>query len=370
MLLKPHISSNAATLADFLRVQAASYYTQLAGAAPQVHLEHESLRPFSELYEFTIHGDVKSRRLFVKLPFPNRSCRSNTANRPRLFEPAAPELLASLEFTAMRHIQQSFSRLDDARFGSVHVLDLVQSPDAIVMEKAEGATLREVSGGCLGAERDVDDSTAVIQNAVFQNVGQWLRHFHQLPDLPHTRPRTTRRDHFIAMIDEFLDYFPAVRAPRWMTSVGEFLRQESESTLQHGLSLGLAHGDFAPRNVIVAANNRVTVLDTLARWRAPIYEDIALFLLSLKLGRGSKLLFTSRTKGLTTSSREFLKGYFDDASSEWPTIRLFILQAILDRGCSYLSTHSMQNPVAAVKHCCKLHVLRRVAEHFMSTDSL
>ncbi|MEO8494842.1 MAG: hypothetical protein ABI614_07210, partial [Planctomycetota bacterium] len=143
-----------------------------------------------------------------------------------------------------------------------------------------------------------------------------------------------------------------------------------DSTLAHDLPLGLAHGDFAPRNVIVSDNGRITVLDTLARWRAPIHENLALFLLSLQLSRGAKTLLTRSPIGLTTISRAFLSGYRGNAECEWPTLRLFILQALLDRGCSYLSARSARNPVAAIKRSCKLQILKRLAKSCMSLESL
>ena len=51
------------------------------------------------------------------------------------------------------------------------------------------------------------------------------------------------------------------------------------------LPLGTSHGDYAPRNILVGAHGEVTVLDTLGRWRAPIYSDLGNFLFAIKAGR-------------------------------------------------------------------------------------
>jgi aminoglycoside phosphotransferase (APT) family kinase protein len=245
------------------------------------------------------------------------------------------------------------------------VLDLLRDPDAIVMEKVEGTILR--ASAVASSASQGKDRTAVT---AFRNAGGWLRQFHQLPDLPHTKPRTTTRDDFITMTDRIANYLSAVAAPPWMESVCEFLMRESESTLSYDLALGLAHGDFAPRNVIVSSGSRVTVLDTLARWRAPVYEDLALFLLSLQLSRGPRALLAGDSVELTMLCRAFLSGYGGDTECEWPVLRLFILQALLDRGCSYISARSVRNPVAAITRRCKLHILRRTANFYMSIDSL
>ena len=37
------------------------------------------------------------------------------------------------------------------------------------------------------------------------------------------------------------------------------------------------------RNILIGPNARVTVLDTFAKWRTPIYEDIGYFLNDLKM---------------------------------------------------------------------------------------
>lgn len=359
------LSSRAAALAAHLESRAADYHADLRGETVKSRLENASLRPYSEMYEFTISSAATALKLLVKLPFPNRLRPPTVADRPRLYSPVAPDQLAPLEYTTMRHIQERFTQLHDPQFGCVRVLDLLRDPDALVMEKVEGTTLRDSAFASSASLRDKQSATKV-----YRNVGQWLRHFHQLPGLAHTKPRSATRDEFVAMTNRFADYLPNIRAPRWMESICGFLMREGESTLPRDLPLGLAHGDFAPRNVIVSPDGRITVLDTLARWQAPIYEDLALFLLSLELGRGSSVLWAGQCREPTASSRAFLDGYLGDTACEWPVLRLFILQALLDRGCSYLSSRSARNPVAATKRRFKLHLLSRAAKFYQSIDSL
>ncbi len=358
-------TSRATTLAAILERRANDYHPDLRGSTLRVRLDHASKRSYSELYGYTISSDTTALSVLVKLPYPNRLRPATSADRPRLYAPVPPDELAPLEYTTMRHIQQSFTRLDAPQFGCVNMLDLLTEPDAIVMEKAVGQTLRTAI---------VDSSVAFrgepAATAVYRIVGEWLRQFHQLPNLPHTKPRSMTRDHFLAMTEEFRSYLPTVGALRWMGEVCDFLMRESVRTLAYELPLGLAHGDFAPRNVIVSPDGKIIVLDTLARWRAPIYEDLALFLFSLQLSRGSNALWTRASSELATSSQTFLAGYFDGTNYDWPALRLFILQALLDRGCSYVSACSGRNPLVDLKRRFKLHILGRIARYYMSLDSL
>jgi hypothetical protein len=360
------LSSNATKIAALLEERAADYFAELHGESSTARLEHSSLRPFSELYEFTIQSDVMARRVFVKIPFLDHSRPQAEADRPRLFPPVIPKQMALLEYNAMQQIRDQFSASGDARFGSVRVLDLLQQPDALVMAKVEGMTLRRASAHA--AKRKTRDGDFGI---VFQNVGEWLSRYHQLPSLEQTTERSATRADFVAGTERFLDYLAAAGAARWMLSLGESLIRESESTLPETLPLGLAHGDFAPRNVIVSPDHRITVLDTLARWRAPIYEDIALFLLSLRLRSSLQTLWSSEPPQPAGSARAFLAGYFGASriDGDWPVIRLFLLQALLDRACSYVASRSNGGPVAGFKRTCKLYVLRRLASQIVAAGA-
>ena len=359
-------SSNAEKIAALLEARAHDYFIELRGAKAQARLERSSLRPFSELYEFTIQSGKTARRVFVKIPFLDASRPPIEEDRPRLFPPVVPTQMALLEYNAMQQIRERFAESGDARFGSVRVLDLLHEPEALVMAKVEGVTLRRASSRVGRTKAGHDDVSHL-----FQNVGQWLGRYHQFPQLVQTTERSATRADFVAGTERFLDYLAAAGAARWMLELGESLIRESESTLPATLPLGLAHGDFAPRNVIVSPDRRITVLDTLARWRAPIYEDIALFLLSLRLRSSLQTLWSSEPPELTGTSHAFLTGYFgaSRADGDWPIIRLFLLQSLLDRACSYVSSHAAGGLLASVKRTCKLHVLKRHAANFLSVRS-
>jgi hypothetical protein len=77
------------------------------------------------------------------------------------------------------------------------------------------------------------------------------------------------------------------------------------------LDLTIAHGDFLKCNILIGADSRVVVVDTEARYRAPIYLDLGYFVGGLV---GSfpwqlALLHPFRSRGLTAHWEEVLAGY-------------------------------------------------------------
>ena len=101
------------------------------------------------------------------------------------------------------------------------------------------------------------------------------------------------------------------------------------------LPLGLAHGDFAPRNVLADGNGRVTVLDTLARFQAPIYEDLGYFLNDMNTARLQTCSLGSAysLRFLADCRSALLRGWSNDPLDH-RAIPLFEAQALLDRWCA------------------------------------
>ena len=92
----------------------------------------------------------------------------------------------------------------------------------------------------------------------------------------------------------------------------------------------MGHGDYAPRNIFVDDDFRMTTIDSLGRFRIPPQEDVAYFLVELATG---STRFAS--PGLPWSAawvqqlrKSFLRGYtMADDSVLW----LFELRALLDK---------------------------------------
>jgi Ser/Thr protein kinase RdoA (MazF antagonist) len=109
--------------------------------------------------------------------------------------------------------------------------------------------------------------------------------------------------------------------------------------LPESLPVGLGHGDFAMRNILVGSDERITVLDTYAKWRAPIYEDIGYFLSALKLSAPqviSQGLIFDRAQ-LSAYERAFLEGYFEQKPIPYQEIRLYEMLSLLDKWSSVIT---------------------------------
>jgi aminoglycoside phosphotransferase (APT) family kinase protein len=104
------------------------------------------------------------------------------------------------------------------------------------------------------------------------------------------------------------------------------------SRLPEPLPTVVSHGDFAPRNILVDDAGRLAVIDLLARWQAPPYEDLAGFLVSLETSR-----VNTATRGLVFGRAverlepAFLAGYFGSAPVPRRAIRLYELLLVLDK---------------------------------------
>jgi hypothetical protein len=97
------------------------------------------------------------------------------------------------------------------------------------------------------------------------------------------------------------------------------------------MPLGLGHGDFAMRNVLVD-HGRIVVMDTRARWRAPVFEDLAQMIVALRANRPQLLsqgaLFDGH--GLRRLENALLTGYFGGSTVPRLEINLFIVLVLLD----------------------------------------
>ena len=144
--------------------------------------------------------------------------------------------------------------------------------------------------------------------------------------------------------------------------------------LPEELPLGLLHGDFATRNILVGHRHRVTVIDTLAKWHTPIFKDIGCFLANLRLSWfqiiSQGLAYRSST--LATYEQAFLKGYFGEAPMPTEAIRLYEILAALDIWAAKLSRirhrggilyRSFGSPLCGmINRCCKARLRSLLAE--------
>lgn len=322
------------SLAEHLRRHASRYFTDLCSEPIHVELRRISRRTNSILQEFVIGSSKIKHTVLVKQPTAPVQPTSSTAtdsDRPRLFPKVLPELKSRFEFVAMAAIERHMGRADDQRFAAVRVLELLPGQQGLVMERARERNLAHLllRGFPLPTARIARER---IDRIVY-NCGSWLRRYHGLPELEHTRTRGKSRGEFTKAVSRFTDYLGRSNGNADFMRLGREMVFAAEATLPRLLPLGLAHGDYAPRNVLAAPGGRIRVIDTLGRWKAPIYEDISHFLVAIKasttqiMSRG----LACRPRRVEQLERQFLSGYFETQCIPLDHIRLFECQALIER---------------------------------------
>jgi hypothetical protein len=176
--------------------------------------------------------------------------------------------------------------------------------------------------------------------AAFQNAGKWLQKYHAMPKEDGVQVRHRSRDDYVESIVTLTDFLARAWGdePFFKQTASTIIRN-SQEFLPESLPLALGHGDYALRNILVGSNARVTVLDTFAKWRVPVYEDIGYFLNNLKTAYpqvvSQGLLYSSGQ--LAAYEKAFLKGYFENIKIPYLSIRLYEILALLDKWSSIMN---------------------------------
>lgn len=338
------MSLTLARLLRHLRDHATRYYPDLGNAELHVDCIGSREGTLSRVYRFRIRSRGRQRGVVVKLPPAKAPLpRSPTTRRIRVAPPLDPFTKYENEHVALRAIERHFDALGDRRFGAVRILDFLPDERAVVMEEVRGRPLTSLVARAhrlrwpLGCPR---------LEAAFRNTGAWLRAYHELPALPHTRRRSATPDEFVACVQRLAGFLlPAHPRGGALAAAASRVEALASACLPPMLPLATSHGDLAPRNVLVDEGGRVTVLDTRAAWLAPIYEDIAYFLTAAKTPRAQArslgLAFAQSALGRLEAA--FLGGYFGSDPVPLQSIRLFELQCLLDKWAS--NTHGRSRGV-------------------------
>jgi aminoglycoside phosphotransferase (APT) family kinase protein len=295
-----------------------------------VALGRERERRSSRIIRLTV-GEPPRYRLFVKVT-PEAGPATARGSRPRLVPVADAHVRATLELRALQAVEARLGPAGTDRFDVLHPLGLVDDGMALVMLTHEGVSLaRTLSRVSRGWRSPVAPETLV------GNAGVWLRQFHDAPvsaELPARQERTADLARAFADLGEFL------LAERRSRELADLVDRAIAATanLPDPLPLRPTHGDFAPRNLIVGRDGRLTVIDLLGHWRAPLYEDLATFLVALHSGRqialtGGRLL----RRPVAVLERHFLAGYAGETGLPRQPIALYEFLLVLDKWSSRLT---------------------------------
>lgn len=311
-------------------------YDGLGSDTPRLKLVKEVNRRFCNLYLYSL-SETSSPDLVVKVPighadiaYKEKSHDISFVDRPRLFGRANPLAKSQNEYAALKRIETHFDDEQDSRFGVVRIYDMFPEEQAMVMQWVEHPSLREL---LYQSHRFGNANRARRLEPAFEHMGAWLRKHHELPSLDHCETRNKSREDYLESIVRFATYLTEhsgnSKLIHWLH---ERIIAGAMDVLPAELPTGQVHGDYAPRNAFVGPDSRITVFDTLGRFDAPIYEDIAKLLMTVKacgpqLMSGG-LLYDARH--LQRYERHFLKGYYSDEPIPLKTIRLFEAQLLLE----------------------------------------
>jgi hypothetical protein len=298
-----------------------------AAAEPRITVERDDRRALNRVIRLLVTaGDTPVARLIVKSENPEPAITPTADERPRLVPLTAPGQRAGLEYDALRLLEDRIATSGDGRFVPIRALAVLDSSRALVMEAFVGRPLHRLL--LRSTLRPV--KPALRPDALANAAGAWLRLLH---DTPSDESRPIRQGSSEELAERFSAFgeFLARTAPRrdfdWFVEVG---RAAAGSV--RAVPPAIGHGDFAPRNILVDRRGRLAVIDLLARWRAPRYEDVAAFLVAMHTSRANAatqgLLFGRAIHRLEPA---FLAGYFGTEPVPRSEIRLFELLLMLDK---------------------------------------
>ena len=335
----------AAIFMDHIRENAARYFEGFEPAQIEVRLNERQERPSSMLYQFTVGDKVQNRGIIVKVPlyrgYQSDKSGGTSSYKPELFPKTEPRDTHRLGYIALRSISEYFSSLDEKQLGTVRVLDYLPEHHAIFTEASRDPNLRKLF---LATSRLRAGSNSRELELPFRNVGKWLRLYHEMSKEDNVQIRHAHRHDYIEAVVTLTDFLGnALKDETFFRTIATTLGSSALEILPGSLPLGLGHGDFAMRNILVGSNARITVIDTFAKWRTPIYEDIGYFLNGLKRS-AAQVISQGLLFGLAQISnyeRAFLEGYFEKKPIPYPEIRLYEMLSLLDKWCSIV-THYRQ----------------------------
>jgi hypothetical protein len=329
----------AAVFTNHIQKHAVRYYPNFAPDETGVQFVEKLARPSAILYRFKLKGREQARSIIVKVPLfnPHRGRATGMGfEKPLLFPQAEFAESHRLHYTALVAIHDYFTSLGRKEFGAIRVLDYLPESQAVIMEESRDPKLSDL---LLKESRLHSPFARHSLHQAFENVGAWLRIFHGMPKQEHVQVRHQHREEYIEAISKLTGFLSnALGDKPFFEKISACLAEKAHEILPESLPIGLGHGDYAMRNILVNPEGRVTVLDTFAKWQTPIYEDIGYFLNGLKMTYPqvfSQGLVFSQSQ-LMAYEQAFLKGYFREKSVPYPAVRLYEILALLDKWSSVL----------------------------------
>jgi aminoglycoside phosphotransferase (APT) family kinase protein len=264
-----------------------------------------------------------STTLIVKAGTADRA--GDPSDRPRLVPIAESSERRQLELDALRTVEARLAEVGDPGFRAIRAIGILPESTALVMEAFDGKPLHRFL-----VRRPFRFHPALRPSDLARAAGQLLRILHDTPTSRQVVRQGTRQE-IVDAFGELGSYLAAETDASDLETVIE-AGVEAARRLPDPLPMVLTHGDFAPRNILVDRSGRLAVIDLLARWQAPPFEDLAGFLVSLQMSRAN-----SATRGLLFGRKiaklepAFLSGYYGSEPVPRSAIRTYELLLVLDK---------------------------------------
>lgn len=306
-------------------------------------------------------GSVRAP-VVVKIPLPAPVL---AASGYRMFDPVPdPVTKSQFEYATLAAVDEVVTALDDDRFGRARAYGHLPELGAIVVGFVEGRTLdRVLRRGRRPAELDDRRLEAVHRAGALLSVVHSASNAHMVE-------RDKSAQDVAADVMDLIDYLRTqgragrLEQPlRWLAT--EFPHDDlwpSESVM--------GHGDFAPRNIFVDDDLRVTTIDLLGRFRFPPQVDVAYLLVELTTGstRYSRPGLPWSGRWADRLRRSLLMGYPMDDD---PVLWFFEIRALLDKWRSLADrSETRRSPQSAAQDRVReLVVEREVARMLRRFDA-
>lgn len=315
-------------LTSLAGTRGAEWFPELDGAALTVRVEKISARSRSTITRLELSDGRRTRRAVAKLrqeaPGEGRPARPGIVP-----EPLSAKEQAALEY---RSLQNVYRRLGTAseQLRAVRPLEHLPDEAGVVMEYVDATPGSRVLTSASRLLRYRRPDGAPSAEAMFRNAGTWLREFHAGTD--DYRPSTRPGDDPAELFAKFEDYLGAWVGPGAARLAGAAGRVVPD-ILPDRPPTAVGHGDFAVRNLLVESSGRVCVIDAMPRWRVPVLEDLARFLVGVRLQglQVSSQGAAYSARFLDARERDFAEAYHAGQPPAWEELQAYQLLILFDK---------------------------------------
>lgn len=315
-------------LAD-ARDSADDWFPELAVQRVSHVQTHE--RPWTRLHVLEVVG-ARGRAALLAKEYRDRPLED--AGRPRLGRPDDRAEKHALEFAALRAAHET---IHDPQAFAVRALAHLPQHRTLVVEKVDATELRD---HLLRQLRPGSDTPNVRRQVVA--AGRWLAAYHRC-----LTPDATLRSNPAevgAAFDEFADFVAGEVARPWRGPVVRLAEagRGALPTLPSSLPLGAVHGDAAARNVLVAGDGRVAMIDPLGRRRVPVFEDVATFTVTLRTSPAVALATVrpAAARRIDGHVAAYVAAYGEASGHDMAPLEVFEALVLLDRLAASVSRES------------------------------